>query len=63
MMETPWHNIHPDFKLNGHHYSVEDLLEVGYSLIKEGAPYEMAIGDFLLDWLRSNIPSKSYLPS
>ena len=53
MTRQPWHNIHPDFKLNGNHYSVEDLLEVGYSLIKEGATYETSIGDFLLDWISS----------
>ncbi|MFH6604110.1 AMP-binding protein [Maribacter algicola] len=42
--------IHPQFKLNGIHFSKEGLKEVGYSLVKEGDPYEHAIGDFLLDW-------------
>lgn len=43
--------IHPNFKLNGTSFTREELLEVGYSLIKEGAPFEVGIGDFLLDWL------------
>jgi len=43
--------IHPQFKLNGHGYSNEELKEVAYSLIKEGADFEKEIGDFLLDWL------------
>ncbi|MFN4763103.1 AMP-binding protein [Gillisia sp. Q332] len=43
---------HPDFKLNKNHYSNSDLSQVAYNLIKEGEPYEGAIGDFLLDWLK-----------
>ncbi|PCJ94115.1 MAG: O-succinylbenzoic acid--CoA ligase [Flavobacteriaceae bacterium] len=43
--------IHPNFKLNGFSYSKEELREVAYSLIKEGKPYEIIIGDFLMDWL------------
>ena len=43
--------IPPQFKLNGYAYSNEELKEVAYSLIKEGADFEKEIGDFLLDWL------------
>ncbi len=43
--------IHLDFKLNGTSYNREELKEVAYSLIKEGAPFEISIGDFLMDWL------------
>ncbi len=43
--------IHPRFKFNGHFFSKQELLEVAYSLIKEGEGYEIAIGDFLIDWL------------
>ncbi|UCD59864.1 MAG: AMP-binding protein [Flavobacteriaceae bacterium] len=43
--------IPPQFKLNGHRYSNEELKEVAYSLIKEGEDFEKEIGDFLLDWL------------
>ncbi|WP_422351327.1 AMP-binding protein [Flagellimonas sp.] len=51
MMRNPsWHKIHPSFKLNGIHYAFDELLEVGYSLIKEGAPFEKSIGDFLVEW-------------
>ncbi|RIV45948.1 AMP-binding protein [Flagellimonas pelagia] len=51
-MEIPiWHNIHPEFRLNGVSYSLEDLSEIGYSLVKEGEAYEIPLGDFLLDWV------------
>lgn len=43
--------IHSDFKLNGISFSFEDLKEVGYSLIKEGKAFEIAIGNFLMDWV------------
>ena len=43
--------IHPRFKLNGISFSNEELKEVGYSLVKEGKPFEQIIGNFLLDWL------------
>lgn len=49
---TPKYNkVHARFKLNGIHYTYEDLMEVAYSFVKEGVPYETLIGDFLLDWL------------
>ncbi len=54
-MENPiWHNIHPNFKLNGTSYDLEDLKEIGYSLVKEGEPFEHSIGDFILDWTSNN---------
>lgn len=43
--------VHNKFKLNGVHYSHEQLKEVAYSFIKEGEEYERLIGDFLTDWL------------
>ncbi|MEW2921930.1 AMP-binding protein [Muricauda sp. ANG21] len=49
-----WHNIHPQFKLNGVSYELEDLVEIGYSLVKEGEPFEVRIGDFILDWTSDN---------
>jgi O-succinylbenzoic acid--CoA ligase len=50
-MENPiWHNSHPQFKLNGVPYDLEDLKEIGYSMVKEGDPFEVSIGDFILDW-------------
>lgn len=56
-MEIPiWHNIHPDFKFNGFSCSLEDLSEIGYSLVKEGNPHEVDIGEFVLDWI-SNRPT------
>ncbi len=49
------HNaIHPAFKLNGVSFDKEALQEVAYSFIKEGADFEVAIGDFLMDWLDLN---------
>ncbi|WP_228237427.1 AMP-binding protein [Allomuricauda sp. M10] len=56
-MEIPiWHNIHPDFKFNGFSCNLDDLSEIGYSLVKEGEPYEVVIGQFVLDWI-SNKPT------
>ncbi len=46
--------VHPKCKLNGFHFTAEDLGRVAYSFIKEGAPYEKAIGDFILDWFDAN---------
>ncbi|NAY91140.1 AMP-binding protein [Muricauda sp. JGD-17] len=51
-MSSPiWLNLHYDFRLNGIQYSAEDLGEVGYSLIKEGEPFEVSMGEFFLDWI------------
>tara|TARA_B100001175_G_scaffold317721_1_gene335953 strand:+ start:3150 stop:4223 length:1074 start_codon:yes stop_codon:yes gene_type:complete len=51
-MNTPHYSkIHNRFKLNGYYFSVDELKDVGYDLIKEGAPYEVAIGDFIMDWI------------
>src|SRR5690554_815659 len=49
-MTPTYKNIHSRFKFNGHSYDVRNLRELAYSLIKEGADFERAIGDFLLDW-------------
>ncbi|PIF00053.1 MAG: O-succinylbenzoic acid--CoA ligase [Maribacter sp.] len=43
--------IHPRFKLNGISITYHDLYEVGYSLIKEGEPYQVTLGGFILDWI------------
>lgn len=51
-MKTPTYDkIHAKFKLNGNKYTFEELKELAYSFIKEGEPYEIITGDFLLDWL------------
>lgn len=50
-MNHYWHNIQPAFKLNGVHYKLDELSEIGYSLIKEGDSFEASIGVFLLDWI------------
>ncbi|KAB5491597.1 MULTISPECIES: AMP-binding protein [Flagellimonas] len=50
-MENPiWHNIHPDFRFNGSPLVFGDLLEMGHGLTKEGAPFEVPLGEFLVDW-------------
>lgn len=43
--------VHLRFKLNGIHYTFEDLKHVAYSFVKEGEDYEKSLGLFLLDWL------------
>lgn len=50
-MTPTFDKIHLRFKLNANQYSAEELKEVAYSLVKEGAPYEKVMGDFLMDWL------------
>ena len=44
-------NIHPSFCINGKGLLVDDLLEFGYSYIKEGEEFEKYIGEFILDWI------------
>ena len=50
-MTPSFKNVHNRFELNGHHYNFEDLMEVAYSYVKEGEPYQQDLGNFLLDWL------------
>ncbi len=56
-MIPSYNKVHLKFKLNGVNYNQEDIKEVAYSYIKEGVPYEQAVGNFLIDWL----DSKSYI--
>ena len=50
MIQIP-QKIHPEFRLNGFSHTESTLMDSAYSLIKEGEPYELEIGDFLMDWL------------
>jgi len=43
--------VHLKFKLDNVSYKHQDLIEVAYSFVKEGAPYQQKLGNFLLDWL------------
>ncbi len=52
-MIPSYNKVHIKFKLNGVNYNQDDIKEVAYSFIKEGVPYEQAVGDFLIDWLDS----------
>lgn len=61
-MQVAYNKIHNRFKLNGISFSREELKEVAYSLIKEGAPWELSMGDFLLDWL-SDLPTLEVMTS
>ena len=54
MMNPIWLEVHPEFKLNGVGYTAGDLWEIGYSLIKEGEPFEIPIGEFFLDWMSTS---------
>ncbi len=42
--------LHPKFCINGRNLGQYDLVEVAYSYLKEGEPFEKEIGNFLLDW-------------
>ena len=53
-MIPTYNKVHNKFKLNGQHYTFDDLKEVAYSFIKEGEPFEKVIGDFLTDWLNDS---------
>ncbi len=50
-MTPDYTKVHNRFKLEGYHYNREDLMEVAYSFVKEGLPYQQELGSFLLDWL------------
>lgn len=50
-MTPTFDKIHLKFRLNSNYYDGEELREVAYSLVKEGAAYEKVMGDFLMDWL------------
>ncbi|PJJ08505.1 O-succinylbenzoic acid--CoA ligase [Flavobacterium sp. 1] len=57
MNTVTYKNVHNHFKINGYHLTKEDLCRIAYSFIKEGADFEQAVGDFLLDWF----DDKSYI--
>lgn len=50
-MTPDYTKVHRRFKLENFHYNREDLMEVAYSFVKEGLPYQRDLGLFLLDWL------------
>lgn len=52
-MIPTYDKVHNRFKLNSKTFTREELKEVAYSFIKEGRPFEKALGDFLADWLDS----------
>ncbi|WP_294821999.1 AMP-binding protein [uncultured Flavobacterium sp.] len=54
MNNPDYHFVHPHFRLNGFHLSEDDLCRIAYSFIKEGEPFERAVGDFILDWFDKN---------
>lgn len=50
-MTPNYKNVHLKFKLDNLNYKYDDLMEVAYSYVKEGLPYQYDLGNFLLDWL------------
>ena len=50
MKTVTYKNVHNHFKFNGVHLGREQLCTVAYSFIKEGADFQKALGDFLIDW-------------
>ncbi len=52
-MTPNYKNVHNKFKLDNLNYKYADLMEVAYSYVKEGLPYQYELGNFLLDWLDS----------
>lgn len=53
-MTPTFDKIHNRFRLNEYHYAQDDLIEVAYSYIKEGLPYEQKVGDFINNWMDSS---------
>lgn len=51
-MNTPhFTKIHNRFKLNGYNFTGGELKDIGYDFIKEGVPFENALGRFIMDWM------------
>jgi o-succinylbenzoate---CoA ligase len=50
MKTVTYKNVHNHFKFNGVHLDRDQLCMVAYSFIKEGADFQKALGDFLIDW-------------
>ena len=50
-MTPNYKNVHLKFKLDNLNYKYDDLMEIAYSYVKEGLPYQQELGNFLLDWL------------
>jgi O-succinylbenzoic acid--CoA ligase len=46
--------VHPEFKLNGIHFSADDLCHAAICYFKEGDGYQQAIGTFILEWFDGN---------
>jgi len=44
-------SLHPSFAIHGKVLSLNDLIELSYSFIKEGEQFEKHIGEFILDWI------------
>jgi O-succinylbenzoic acid--CoA ligase len=57
MTKPTYKNVHNKFKLNGFHFTKEDLCRVAFSYIKEGVEHEKPLGSFILDWF----DEKTYL--
>ena len=52
LMKTPHYTkIHNRFQLKGYYFSADELKDIGYDFIKEGVPYEVSIGKFIMDWM------------
>ena len=50
-MHRSYKTLHQEFKFQGSSFTLAELNDVAYSLIKEGDEEEQKIGDFLMDWL------------
>ncbi|WP_298553905.1 AMP-binding protein [uncultured Algibacter sp.] len=50
-MTPNYKNVHLKFRLDNLNYKYGDLMEVAYSYVKEGLPFQQELGNFLLDWL------------
>lgn len=56
-MPITYHNVHPEFRLNGASLNASDLCNLAHHFIKQGADFEKPAGEFLLQWF----DDKSYV--
>lgn len=54
MNDIDYRFIHNDFKINGFSINKNRMIILASAYIKDGEPYRVSVGKFLLDWLDNN---------
>ena len=53
-MSKTWHNLHPNFRLNGKSYDFKSLTELAKELLHSNKTHEIVIGEFFSEWLNDS---------